>query len=102
MLKLIIFYMLLLVTLSLYYFAFIRKSHTAKSNVHESINDVSADRFKDKVIFITGGTSGIGLATAVQFALAEGPPHVIVCGRRKRKMDRRTKIYQRKIGCLNK
>lgn len=41
-------------------------------------------RFKDKVIFITGGTSGIGLATAVQFA-AEGAAHIIVCGRRESK-----------------
>ena len=37
-----------------------------------------------KVIFITGGTSGIGLATAVQFALA-GAAHIIVVGRRKSK-----------------
>ena len=38
------------------------------------------DRFKDQVVFITGGTSGIGLATAVQFAAA-GAAHVVVCGR---------------------
>lgn len=41
-------------------------------------------RFKDKVVFITGGTSGIGLATAAQFALEEAT-HIIVCGRRKSK-----------------
>ena len=40
----------------------------------------TSQRFKGKVIFITGGTSGIGLATAVQFANA-GAAHVIVCGR---------------------
>lgn len=41
-------------------------------------------RFKDKVVFISGGTSGIGLATAVQFA-QQGASHVIVCGRREAK-----------------
>lgn len=46
--------------------------------------DGQSKRFKDKVIFISGGTSGIGLATAVQFALA-GAAHVIVCGRREAK-----------------
>ena len=44
----------------------------------------TTERFKDKVIFITGGTSGIGLSTAAQFA-REGAAHVIVCGRRKSK-----------------
>lgn len=39
---------------------------------------------QDKVIFITGGTSGIGLATAAKFAL-EGAAHVIACGRRESK-----------------
>jgi len=43
-----------------------------------------ATRFQDKVVFITGGTSGIGLATAVKFA-AEGASHIIVCGRNKSK-----------------
>ena len=41
-------------------------------------------RFQNRVIFITGGTSGIGLAIAAQFAL-EGAAHVIVCGRREAK-----------------
>lgn len=43
-------------------------------------------RFKDQIIFITGGTSGIGLATAVQFVQA-GAAHVIVCGRTPAKWD---------------
>lgn len=47
---------------------------------------VKQPRFANKVIFITGGTSGIGLATAVQFAL-EGAAHVIVCGRRESKWN---------------
>ena len=38
-------------------------------------------RFNDFVVFITGGTSGIGLATAIQFA-QQGAKHIIVCGRR--------------------
>lgn len=47
---------------------------------------VKSPRFANKVIFITGGTSGIGLATAVQFAL-EGAAHVIVVGRRESKWE---------------
>ncbi|MCF6765576.1 SDR family oxidoreductase [Thiotrichales bacterium 19S3-7] len=39
-----------------------------------------SERFDKKVVFITGGTSGIGLATAVEFA-REGAAHVIVTGR---------------------
>ncbi|MBX9805842.1 MAG: SDR family oxidoreductase [Alphaproteobacteria bacterium] len=46
--------------------------------------NTSSKRFQDKVVFITGGTTGIGLATAVKFA-AEGASHVIVCGRNKSK-----------------
>ncbi len=42
--------------------------------------------FQDKVVLVTGGTSGIGLATAVQFA-ANGAAHVIVCGRNQSKWD---------------
>ncbi len=42
--------------------------------------------FQDKVVLITGGTSGIGLATAVQFA-ANGAAHVIVCGRNPSKWE---------------
>lgn len=42
--------------------------------------------FQDKVVLITGGTSGIGLATAVQFA-ANGATHVIVCGRNQSKWE---------------
>lgn len=40
--------------------------------------------FKDKVVLITGGTSGIGLATAVKFAAA-GAENIVVCGRDKSK-----------------
>lgn len=50
-------------------------------------------RFQDQVVFITGGTSGIGLATAVQFAQA-GAAHVIVCGRAKSKWENAQKKLQ--------
>ena len=46
----------------------------------------TSDRFKNQVVFITGGTSGIGLATAIQFAKA-GAAHIIVCGRTPAKWD---------------
>lgn len=42
-------------------------------------------RFNDKVVMITGGTDGIGLATATSF-VAEGA-HVYVMGRRQKRLD---------------
>lgn len=42
-------------------------------------------RFQDKVVVITGGTDGIGLATAKSFA-AEGA-HVYITGRRQARLD---------------
>lgn len=58
-------------------------------------------RFQDQVIFITGGTSGIGLATAVQFAL-EGAAHVIVCGRRESKWAIAQDYLQQKLSSTQK
>jgi NAD(P)-dependent dehydrogenase (short-subunit alcohol dehydrogenase family) len=43
--------------------------------------------FKDNVVLITGGTSGIGLATAVKFASTD-TAHIIVCGRNKSKWEK--------------
>lgn len=42
--------------------------------------------FKDNVVLVTGGTSGIGLATAVKFANTKAS-HIIVCGRNKSKWE---------------
>lgn len=47
-------------------------------------NPLVKERFENKVIFITGGTSGIGLTTAVAFA-QQGAKAVIVCGRTEEK-----------------
>lgn len=58
-------------------------------------------RFKDKVVFISGGTSGIGLATAVQFAL-EGAAHIIVCGRRESKWIEAKKYIEEKLSSKQK
>ena len=49
-------------------------------------NAFLSTRFRDQVVFITGGTSGIGLVTAVQFA-KQGAKNVIVCGRTPYKWD---------------
>lgn len=62
---------------------------------------INNSRFKDKVVFITGGTSGIGLATAVQFTLA-GAAHVIVCGRRESKWVEAQKYIFNKLSSEQK
>lgn len=60
------------------------------------IMDLSSYRFKDQVVFVTGGTSGIGLATAVQFAQA-GAAHVIVCGRSATKWEQAQDYIQKRL-----
>lgn len=54
---------------------------------------IHSEQFKNQVVFITGGTSGIGLATAVQFAKA-GAAHIIVCGRTASKWDKAQSYIQ--------
>lgn len=49
-----------------------------------SFSNTEPSQFDSQVVFITGGTSGIGLETAVQFAKA-GAAHIIVCGRHESK-----------------
>lgn len=61
-----------------------------------NMNAINTVKFKNKVVFISGGTSGIGLATAVQFAL-EGASHIIVCGRRKSKWADAQKYIKEKL-----
>jgi len=51
-------------------------------------------RFQDCVVLITGGTSGIGLATAIKFA-SEGARHVVVCGRTLAKWEKAKKGLSR-------
>jgi short subunit dehydrogenase-like uncharacterized protein len=46
---------------------------------HATSRGRSMNRFTDKVVLVTGGTSGMGLATARRFT-AEGA-HVVVTGR---------------------
>lgn len=53
-------------------------------------------RFKDKVVLISGGTSGIGLATAAAFA-ANGAQHIIVTGRRESKWHTAQNYIQSKL-----
>lgn len=64
-------------------------------------NNSTHFRFKNKVVFITGGTSGIGLATAVQFAF-EGASHIIVCGREKSKWIEAQKYIDEKLTAKQK
>ena len=45
------------------------------------------DKFAGKVAVITGGSTGIGLATARRF-VQEGMDHVFITGRRKDALDR--------------
>lgn len=65
------------------------------------MNITNAERFKDKVVFITGGTSGIGLAAAIQFA-SEGAAHIIVCGRRKSKWIDAQEYIEKKLSSEQK
>jgi NAD(P)-dependent dehydrogenase (short-subunit alcohol dehydrogenase family) len=65
------------------------------------MNNIKGSQFQDKVVFITGGTSGIGLATAVQFALA-GAAAVIVCGRRESKWIEAGKYIDEKLSTEQK
>lgn len=55
-----------------------------------------SDKLKNKIAVITGGTSGIGLATAEQF-LAEGAEHVYVTGRRQSELDAAAKKFGSKL-----
>ncbi len=54
-----------------------------------------SDRLKNKVALVTGGSSGIGLATAQRF-VAEGA-HVYITGRRQSELDAATKAIAKNI-----
>lgn len=51
------------------------------------INMNQIDRFSNSIILIFGGTSGIGLMTAIDF-INNGSKHIVVCGRSEWKWNR--------------
>jgi len=53
-------------------------------------------RFKDKVVLIFGGTTGIGLETAIQF-VKEGARQIVVCGRNPEKWQVSKDLLDQKI-----
>lgn len=63
-----------------------KSAEQTPSKMNSSSNKKDAYMFKDNVVFITGGTSGIGLATAVKFA-SSAATHIIVCGRNQSKWE---------------
>jgi len=69
-----------------------RKRDKIEKYLVPKIFPVRGNAFKDKIVLVTGGTSGIGLATAIAFA-AEGAKQVIVCGR----FEDRWKTAQKQI-----
>jgi NAD(P)-dependent dehydrogenase (short-subunit alcohol dehydrogenase family) len=65
--------------------SFTKKSNSVVHFIHHYSSSTSTP-FSGKVILVTGGTSGIGLATALAFAL-ENPKVVVVCGRQPQKWE---------------
>lgn len=55
--------------------------------------DRCGKRFSGQVVFVTGGTSGIGQTVAAKFAL-EGAERVIVCGRTQKKWEQTQKYLR--------
>lgn len=60
------------------------------------MNQIYENRFKDKVIIVTGATSGIGKETAIRAAMEGGK--VVLCGRRKSLGDEIVKEIKAKGG----
>src|SRR4051794_7550729 len=56
----------------------------AKLPLHQE--NTMSDKLKNKITLVTGGSSGIGFATAQRF-LAEGAAHVYITGRRQEELD---------------
>ena len=59
----------------------------------EGTNVMSADKLSGKIALVTGGSSGIGLATAKRF-VSEGS-YVFITGRRQPELDTAVKLIRR-------
>jgi NAD(P)-dependent dehydrogenase (short-subunit alcohol dehydrogenase family) len=55
-----------------------------------------SDKLNNKIALVTGGTSGIGLATAKRF-LQEGAAHVYITGRRPEELDKAVKALGKNV-----
>src|SRR5450830_29645 len=78
------------VTVPILLFMVQRKTGTPALSIHYRSNNMSKLQLQGKIAVVTGGSSGIGLATAQRF-VAEGA-YVFITGRRQSELDKAVEL----------